>query len=54
MENPLVDSTQLDEAFIGVVARISRRVAPMATVHRTYDVLFNGIATATAKVSYGP
>lgn len=38
VENPLVDSTQLDEAFIGVVARISRRVAPMATVHRTYDV----------------
>ena len=38
IENPLTDSTQMDEAFIGVVSRISRRVAASATISRTIDV----------------
>lgn len=38
IENPLADSTQMDEAFIGVVSRISRRVSPASTVRRTIDV----------------
>lgn len=28
----------MDEAFIGVVSRISRRVSPASTVRRTIDV----------------
>ncbi len=38
IENPLTDSTQMDEAFIGVVSRISRRVAASATIPRAIDV----------------
>lgn len=37
-ENPLTDSTQMCEGFIGHVARMSRRVSPQQTVGRTYDV----------------
>lgn len=37
-ESPLVDATQIDESFVGVIARFSRRVSPRATIDRTYDL----------------
>jgi hypothetical protein len=37
-ESPLVDATQIDESFIGVISRFSRRVSPRLTVQRTYDL----------------
>lgn len=37
-ESPLVDATQIDESFVGVISRFSRRVSPRLTVHRTYDI----------------
>jgi hypothetical protein len=37
-ESPLVDATQIDESFIGIISRYSRRVSPRMTVHRTYDI----------------
>ena len=37
-ESPLVDATQIDESFVGVISRFSRRVSPRLTVHRTYDL----------------
>ena len=37
-ESPLVDATQIDESFIGVISRFSRRVSPRLTVCRTYDL----------------
>ena len=42
-ENPLVDSCQQDEAFVGVVSRYSRRVSPKATIERTLDVYFTSL-----------
>ena len=38
IESPLCDSTQMDESFIGIVSRLSRRVSPKATIQRTYDL----------------
>lgn len=43
IENPLTDSTQMDEAFVGVIARFSRRVSPKMTVHRTYDLYLTSL-----------
>ena len=37
-ESPLADSCQMDEGFIGVISRYSRRVSPKATIERTLDV----------------
>eukprot|EP00438_Fugacium_kawagutii_P036395 Skav205824 [mRNA] locus=scaffold870:37881:38372:+ [translate_table: standard] len=42
-ESPLNDCCQIDESFIGSVSRMSRRVAPMATVNRTVDVYLASI-----------
>jgi hypothetical protein len=38
LENPLVDATQIDESFVGIISRFSRRVSPRMTIHRTYDL----------------
>ena len=37
-ESPLVDGCQVDESFVGVISRYSRRVSPKTTVQRTYDL----------------
>ena len=37
-ESPLVDGCQQDEAFVGILSRFSRRVAPRSTIDRTYDL----------------
>ena len=37
-ESPLVDGCQQDEAFVGILCRMSRRVAPKSTIDRTYGV----------------
>ena len=37
-ESPLVDGCQVDESFVGVISRYSRRVSPKITVQRTYDL----------------
>ena len=42
-ENPLADSCQQDEAFVGVLSRYSRRVSPKATIERTLDVYFTSL-----------
>ena len=44
VESPLSDSCQMDETFIGVISRYSRRVSPLSTVLRTYDVYFTSLA----------
>ena len=38
LENPLVDATQIDESFLGIISRFSRRVSPRMTIRRTYDL----------------
>ena len=38
VESPLTDGCQVDEGFIGVVARLSRRVSPKQTIDRTIDL----------------
>ena len=43
VENPLVDSCQLDESFVGVVARSSRRVSPASTISRTLDMYLTAL-----------
>ena len=43
LENPLVDSCQIDESFVGIIARYSRRVSPKITVHRTYDLYLTAL-----------
>lgn len=43
VENPLTDSCQQDETFVGVLARFSRRVSPKTTVHRTYDLYITAL-----------
>lgn len=43
IENPLVDSTQMDEAFVGILSRFSRRVSPKTTIHRTLDLYLTSL-----------
>ena len=43
IESPLSDSCQLDESFIGMVSRYSRRVSPRMTIQRTYDVYITSL-----------
>lgn len=43
VENPLTDCCQIDESFIGIVARLSRRVSPKATVRRTVDLYLTSL-----------
>lgn len=43
VESPLTDCCQVDESFIGVVARLSRRVSPKGTVTRTVDVYLTSL-----------
>lgn len=38
VENPLTDSCQCCESFIGSIARLSRRVSPKSTIERTMDL----------------
>ena len=38
VESPLTDACQMDEGFVGVVARLSRRVSPKTTIRRTLDL----------------
>ncbi len=38
VESPLADGCQVDEGFVGVVARLSRRVSPKQTIDRTIDL----------------
>ena len=38
VENPLADSCQIDESFVGAISRFSRRVSPRMTILRTYDL----------------
>ena len=38
VENPVCDSCQLDEGFVGFIARYSRRVSPKLTIRRTLDL----------------
>ena len=38
VENPLTDSCQMCESFIGGIARLSRRVSPKSTIERTMDL----------------
>lgn len=38
VESILTDGCQMDEGFVGVVARLSRRVSPKMTIHRTLDL----------------
>lgn len=44
IESPLSDNCQMDEGFIGVLSRISRRVSPSATIERTLDVYLTALA----------
>lgn len=43
VENPLTDSCQLDEGFVGVVSRYSRWVSPKQTIERTYDLYLTSL-----------
>ena len=43
VENPLVDACQIDESFVGVISRYSRRVSPKTTVSRTYDLYLTSL-----------
>lgn len=43
LENPIVDSCQIDESFVGILSRYSRRVSPKTTVHRTYDLYLTAL-----------
>ena len=43
VENPLTDSCQLDEGFVGVLSRYSRRVSPKQTICRTYDLYLTSL-----------
>lgn len=38
VENPMCDNCQIDESFIGVISRFSRRVSPKMTIDRTLDM----------------
>ena len=38
VENPLTDSCQQDESFVGIISRYSRRVSPKQTIWRTLDI----------------
>ena len=38
VENPLTDSCQCCESFIGSISRLSRRVSPKSTIERTMDL----------------
>eukprot|EP00438_Fugacium_kawagutii_P020318 Skav220840 [mRNA] locus=scaffold1888:282965:283348:+ [translate_table: standard] len=38
VESPLTDSCQIDESFIGIISRYSRRVSPKMTVQRALDI----------------
>ena len=42
-ESPLCDSCQMDEGFVGQLARYSRRVSPKTTVHRTLDLYLTSL-----------
>ncbi|CAK9055486.1 unnamed protein product [Durusdinium trenchii] len=42
-ESPLTDSCQMDETFIGVLSRYSRRVSPKDTISRTYDIYLTSL-----------
>ena len=43
LENPIVDSCQIDESFAGIISRYSRRVSPKITVRRTYDLYLTAL-----------
>lgn len=43
VESPLCDSCQVDESFIGILARFSRRVSPKQTVGRTLDLYMTSL-----------
>jgi hypothetical protein len=42
-ESPLCDSCQMDEGFVGQLARYSRRVSPKTTAHRTLDLYLTSL-----------
>ena len=43
LENPIVDSCQIDESFAGITSKYSRRVSPKITVRRTYDLYLTAL-----------
>ena len=43
VENPLTDLCQLDEGFVGVLSRYSRRASPKQTICRTYDLYLTSL-----------
>lgn len=42
-ESPLADSCQMDETFVGVLSRYSRRVSPTSTIERTLDIYLTAL-----------
>ena len=43
IENPLTDSCQQDESFVGIISRYSRRVSPKQTIWRTLDIYLTSL-----------
>ncbi|CAK9011370.1 unnamed protein product [Durusdinium trenchii] len=42
-ESPMCDNCQMDEGFVGQLARYSRRVSPKSTIHRMLDVYLTSL-----------